>query len=68
MEYSLEERRRQLYQLIRAWNQSRLDLFAISEPNQVNYYCVCVFVCSLIREHAFISALIRLCAGLKLTC
>lgn len=34
MEYSLEERRRQLYQQIRAWNQSRLDLFAISEPNQ----------------------------------
>lgn len=40
MEYSLEERRRQLYQQIRAWNQSRLDLFAISEPNQVNYYYV----------------------------
>lgn len=61
MEYSLEERRRQLYQQIRSWNESRLDLFAISEPNQVNYYCVC----SLTREHAFISALFRMCVGLK---
>lgn len=51
MEYSLEERRRQLYHQIREWNVNRLDLFSISEPNQVgptlcihSVYNVCLHV------------------------
>jgi afadin len=44
MDYTLEERRRQLYRQIQEWNQNRLDLFAISEPNQnLEYFGVMRF-------------------------
>lgn len=43
MDYSLEERRRQLYRQIQEWNQNRLDLFAISEPNQVSGVCALMY-------------------------